>query len=297
LSAGSKTGKGAEFRRAVEGAIARGAVRNPTEEAWPFLVGGLGTKNPILQSDALTALRKLERVRPKADDPAPFRTVLEAAPGFKNPKDKWRAVELMRQWTGKNFGAEEGEWETELQLWTRWFAQNFPKEAPLPLLGKDGQVESKHRMSDLLAYLDTHPEAKKADVARGRQVFEKAQCLRCHKFGTEGEGVGPDLTALSKRFKRADILDSILHPSRVISDQYRSMTITTTTGQQVTGLAATQGDTVTVLLSDASKVALKRDDVESQITSVVSVMPENLLDPFTRQEVADLIAFLESEPR
>jgi hypothetical protein len=54
---------------------------------------------------------------------------------------------------------------------------------------------------------------------------------------------------------------------------------------------------VTVVLSDASKVTLKRDEIDSQVASLVSVMPEQLLDPLSMQEIIDLFAFLESEPR
>ena len=98
--------------------------------------------------------------------------------------------------------------------------------------------------------------------------------MKCHKYGKDGEGVGPDLTTLSKRFKRADILESIVFPSKVISDQYRSTPIMTNKGVQLDGLAATQGDTVTVLQSDGSKVTLRKDEIEQQFASLVSVMPE-----------------------
>ena len=145
----------------------------------------------------------------------------------------------------------------------------------------------------MLKYLDKEP----GDAGRGKAVFEKANCLKCHKFGKDGEGVGPDLTTVSKRFKRADILDSIIYPSKVISDQYRSVKITTKSGQEVTGLAAVQGDTVTVLLSDASKVTLRKDEIDTQVASLISVMPERLLDNLTLREIADLFAFLESEPK
>jgi putative heme-binding domain-containing protein len=147
----------------------------------------------------------------------------------------------------------------------------------------------------LLAFL-TSGEGRTGDARRGRAVFEKAQCLKCHKYGKEGEGVGPDLTTLSRRFKRLDVLESIVYPSKVISDQYRSTTITTKKGQTITGLAAVQGDAVTVLQSDGSKVTLKKGDVEQQVASLVSVMPERLLDPLGKQEIADLFAFLESDP-
>jgi hypothetical protein len=35
-------------------------------------------------------------------------------------------------------------------------------------------------------------------------------------------------------------------------------------------------------------VTLKKDEVEQQVASLLSVMLERLLDPFTKQEIADL---------
>ena len=92
------------------------------------------------------------------------------------------------------------------------------------------------------------------------------------------------------------MLESIVYPSKVISDQYRSTLIETKKGQQVTGLAAVQGDVVTVLLSDGSKVSLKKDEIERQYASLISVMPEKLLDLLEKPEIADLFAYLESDP-
>lgn len=148
----------------------------------------------------------------------------------------------------------------------------------------------------LLDFLEKDPAGRKGDPASGRQAFEKAQCLKRHKFGKEGEGIGPDLTTVAKRFKVADILESIYYPSKVISDQYRSMVILTTRGQQFTGLAAPMGGTVTLLQSDGTKVVLNRNDIDQQYASLVSVMPEKLLDQLSKEEIADLFAFLESEP-
>ena len=52
-----------------------------------------------------------------------------------------------------------------------------------------------------------------------------------------------------------------------------------------------------MLQSDGSKVTLKKDEIEQQFASLVSVMPERLLDPLTKEEIADLFAFLESEAK
>ena len=58
-----------------------------------------------------------------------------------------------------------------------------------------------------------------------------------------------------------------------------------------------QGDTVTVLLNDASKVTLKEDEIAEKFASLTSAMPEKLLDTLTREEIADLMAYLETEPK
>ena len=67
-------------------------------------------------------------------------------------------------------------------------------------------------------------------------------------------------------------------------------------GQRLDGIAAPTGDTVTVLINDGSKVVLKKSEIDEQYASLTSVMPENLLDLLSKQEIADLFAYLESEP-
>src|SRR5262249_56267941 len=116
----------------------------------------------------------------------------------------------------------------------------------------------------------------------GKAVYEKEECAKCRKFGKLGEGLGPDLSTLAKRFKRADVLESIVYPSKVISDQYRSTQITTKKGLTITGLMAVQGEQVTVQQSAGTRVTLKKADIDSQFASLVSVMPEQLLDALTK---------------
>jgi len=278
--------------------IVRALVKTPSADNWPYLVGGLQSGDKVLLLELVDALNKVP-TKPKADDPAPFRAVLVAASKFddKDQKNRWKMVQLLRHWGARSFGADDGDAKPELLALARWFGQAFPKETALPgsLTGKP--AESKWKYDELLVFLEKDPEGKKGDVARGRMVFEKAQCLKCHKFGKEGEGIGPDLSTVAKRFKRDYILESIIDPSKVISDQYRSSTIITKKGVTITGLAAPQGDTVTVLQSDGTKVTLQKGEIEQQIASLISVMPEKLLDALTKQEIADLFAFMESEPK
>jgi putative heme-binding domain-containing protein len=286
--------RAAELRRHLEDAIVRTISDHPRAEDYPDLLRALASTNKLAMFDALVAIKRIP-TRPKSEDAQPFRTVLLAATKL-DAGNRWKAVELLRHWTNdKQFGAEIGQWQPELQAWSRWFAQSFPKEPPLPDVEGEKTTPAKYKYDELLHYL-MKGEGHKGDVKKGRFVFEKASCLKCHKYGKEGEGLGPDLTTLSKRFKRADVLESIYYPSKVISDQYRSTTFLTFKGQRIEGLAAVQGDTITVLQSDGTKVTLRKKDIDQQYASLVSVMPEKLLDALSKTEIADLFAFLESEP-
>jgi putative heme-binding domain-containing protein len=277
-------------------AVARLLARSPSPRNWPYLVRGLESNQATVLFDVVDALKK-SSVRPKAEDPAPYRSLLLAT-GRMSEQSRWRAVEVLRSWTNdRRFGASDGDWKSELTAWNRWFAQTFPKEPALPEISGSKPAESKYKFAELATFLENKAAGRIGNATHGRIVFEKAQCLKCHKYGKEGEGIGPDLTTVSKRFKRADILESIIYPSKVISDQYRSTTFITKKGQVVDGLAAPQGSDVTVLQSDGSKLTLKKSEIDQQYASLVSVMPERLLDQLSKQEIADLFAFLESDPK
>jgi putative heme-binding domain-containing protein len=280
----------------VGDAIARTTVLDAgTADGWAALVRNLGSDNPVILFDTIAALKK-SAIKPKPEDAAPFRAVLLATHKL-DEKSRWKGIELLRQWSNdKRFGAADGDGKKELAAWARWYAQTFPKEPSLPITFTEKPPESKYKFDELLAYLEKDPTGKKGDPAKGRVVFEKGQCIKCHKFGTVGEGLGPDLTTLAKRFKRADTLESLVDPSKAISDQYRSTTVVTNKGQQFTGLLAVQGGMIVILQQDGTKVMLKEDDVAERFASLISVMPERLLDALTKEEIADLFAFLEAEP-
>src|SRR6185369_16036167 len=102
------------------------------------------------------------------------------------------------------------------------FRDTYPNE-PEPALPAD-TPQSRWTQDELLSYLGS-AEALSANAERGSEVFTKAQCAACHRFGDRGESIGPDLTTVSQRFQKKEILESILYPSQVISDQYASRTV------------------------------------------------------------------------
>ncbi|MES1213714.1 MAG: c-type cytochrome, partial [Singulisphaera sp.] len=88
---------------------------------------------------------------------------------------------------------------------------------------------------DELVSLVSPAALKGRDYDRGRSLFAATRCFACHRFADEGGGLGPDLSGVAGRFSAKDLLESIVVPSKVISDQYEAVTIQTADGRVVTG--------------------------------------------------------------
>ncbi|HYH63567.1 MAG TPA: c-type cytochrome, partial [Urbifossiella sp.] len=135
---------------------------------------------------------------------------------------------------------------------------------------------------------------------KGKDAYLAAQCVKCHRFGDTGGAVGPDLTAISSRFGRRDVLESILEPSKTLSDQYQNEVFTTGTGKSVTGRVVDETKDAIAVQPDPlapERVVIRKDDLEGRVASKLSPMPANLADVLTRDEVLDLLAYLESGGR
>ena len=139
---------------------------------------------------------------------------------------------------------------------------------------------------------------KGRDFARGKATYEAAQCVLCHRFGEHGGAAGPDLTNVSTRFKRQDVLEAITEPSKVVSEQYMNTMFTLADGQVVAGrIAQETGDKVVVMTNPfdpATTAKVSKEDIKARELSKVSPMPPGLLSTCTEEEILDLLAYLES---
>jgi putative heme-binding domain-containing protein len=132
----------------------------------------------------------------------------------------------------------------------------------------------------------------------GRQLFTKAagfQCRNCHRVAKQGKSVGPDLDGIAKKNDRRALLESILQPSQKIDPKFRAYLVETAQGRVHTGLLISKSDKEVVLRDAAGKeIRVAGDDVEMLIAQPKSLMPELLVKDMTAQQLADLLAFLES---
>jgi putative membrane-bound dehydrogenase-like protein len=156
------------------------------------------------------------------------------------------------------------------------------------LLASSGRLPSPDRQKVLDALL---PLARRhGDKARGKVVFE-TNCAKCHRHGSLGNVVGPDLTGVGAR-ARSDILIDILDPNRSVEGNYRQYQVETKQGTLLTGLLAAETRTAVELLdSDAKKHVVLREDIENMISSKQSLMPEGF-EKIGENDLAALLEFL-----
>jgi putative heme-binding domain-containing protein len=161
-------------------------------------------------------------------------------------------------------------------------------EALLATWHADAAREAK-RLDELLAV------ARGGDHRRGQTLFNspKAACASCHAIGYRGGKIGPDLTAIGQIRSERDLLEAIVFPSASFARGYESVVVTTTTGEVHGGvLRSDRGDDVVLMMADGQEVRLPRDRVADMQPGTVSVMPAGFADQLSRQELADLLAFL-----
>ena len=152
-------------------------------------------------------------------------------------------------------------------------------------------AKQKARLEELL------PKLTDGDVRRGQVVFHsaKAACMTCHAVGYVGGNVGPDLTSIGKIRNDRDLLEAILFPSLSLVRSYEPVVVATKDGKVVNGLLRKDSADELVLVTGANQEArIPRGSVEEIRPGNVSVMPAGLDQQLTRQDLADLLAFLKS---
>ncbi len=168
---------------------------------------------------------------------------------------------------------------------------------PLPILDellKNNRPRKEWAFDDLASSVEGLTSGR--SFATGKQIFEVASCVSCHRLNGVGEQIGPDLAQLDAKTTRSDILLSLLEPSAKIDEKYQTHVFTTKMGTVVTGMILEENaGRIKVIenpLAKTAPVLLDRADIEQHAKSPTSIMPKGLLDKMTKQEILDLIAYI-----
>lgn len=137
--------------------------------------------------------------------------------------------------------------------------------------------------------LETNP-------AHGFEVF-KVHCAQCHHLDGEGVEVGPDLTGIRTQPPES-ILLHILIPDHETVPSFINYVVETIDGDVLTGLIASETPTsITLRRAQGEEESILRTDIADIYSTNLSLMPQEMEKNMSRQDLADLIAYLKGDPK
>ena len=172
--------------------------------------------------------------------------------------------------------------------------KNSPAPGMLAQLPKPKGPGKEWTMDSVLPALEKGLTGR--NFEHGRKMFGAAKCFVCHRFDGQGGATGPDLTGAAGRFSRSDLLESILTPDKVVSDQYRATIFILKNGKTLTGRIVNGGgdnfQVNTNMLTPGSNSGVNHKQILKTMPAKGSMMPAGLLNPLNKEEVLDLVAYL-----
>jgi putative heme-binding domain-containing protein len=159
----------------------------------------------------------------------------------------------------------------------------------LALLRRGGALPNPDRQKVIDEFAAVTKE--KGDPTAGKAVF-KNTCAKCHVHGAEGERIGPDLTGMAVHPKE-HLLTEILDPSRSVEANFRVYAVTTTKGQVLSGLLASESRTAVELIdAEGKRKTILREEIAELAASNKSLMPDGFEKQLSRKDLTDLLEFL-----
>jgi len=156
---------------------------------------------------------------------------------------------------------------------------------------KKTEAEKKSEFASRLKHLMAVPDRLEGDPAKGEVLF--GICLLCHKVGDQGFDIAPALDGSAHRELEA-LLTAILDPDVAVEGGYLTFRVKKKDGSSLEGyLSKEDARGVTLAFMGGSTVFIPTDEIQSkQFIGGRSFMPKGLIDAYDDQQVADLLAFI-----
>ena len=153
------------------------------------------------------------------------------------------------------------------------------------------QEEQESTIESILDGLDL------GNASRGRVLFhdQRVSCGACHRIEGQGGQLGPNLTKIGSIRQPRDLLEAILYPSSTVVNGYEYYVMETDNGESFGGIIQRETkDAIYLKNANMRNVRVARNQIHSVTTSSISIMPSGLNQVLSRQELLDLVSFLET---
>jgi putative heme-binding domain-containing protein len=278
-----------------------------TEEAVAGLAGGLSrTQSAATRSEILTTLVRL--YHREGDYKSGWWGTRPDRSGPYYDRKPWSGSEKIAA-TLKTFlaGADAKTLQATASQLTRHKVKiaGLPSAASLAARAKEAQAPIAVPKADpnnpgLVANIKPEAAAARAlkaagDAKRGEALFKLQTCVSCHTTANGQLPKGPHLVDIGKRYKKAELIESVLKPSAKIAQGFDTYVFVMKTGKAMTGFITSESaDEVELRQTNGISSTIIKSEVGVRRKSPGSVMPEGLVNSLTPEQLADLIAYLQS---
>ncbi len=137
-------------------------------------------------------------------------------------------------------------------------------------------------------------ERPAGNLANGERLFAQ-QCMTCHRVGSRGGRLGPDLTRIGVSRSAPALSREIRTPSEWVSPAFETVTIVTKDGQRIRGAKKAE-DVFSLQIMDTREriQGYRKSDVQEVIYEKPSLMPEYPPERLSDGDLTDLVGYLSS---
>jgi putative heme-binding domain-containing protein len=156
--------------------------------------------------------------------------------------------------------------------------------------GRDWTVE------EAMKYVDSGMGNRNFETGKG--LFVSSLCASCHSMQGQGGVSGPDLTQIGSRFTYRDMLEAIIEPGKVISDQYGATVFYLKSGKSVIGRQISFDESGYTIAQNPfapqeHRLIPKEEVIRTRVSEISPMLP-GMINRLNAQELKDLLAFLKS---
>ena len=136
----------------------------------------------------------------------------------------------------------------------------------------------------------------KGTVARGKDVYAQLGCANCHTVSPSEPARGPILSQVATIYKRRELAEAILVPSKSIAQGFAANRFVMKDGEtEYEGFVISEAaDKIIARLVTAQEITLKPGDIAKRQKLEKSLMPDGLAAGISVSDLASLVDYLES---
>ena len=129
----------------------------------------------------------------------------------------------------------------------------------------------------------------------GAELFRAQSCSGCHTFANGQRPKGPHLVDIGRRYRPAELIESIVDPGRKIAQGFDTWAFLLDDGTVHTGFVVQESaESVIIRQTDGLSREFPQDEIDERLKQEISMMPKGIVGNLTPEQLADLLAYLQT---